>query len=151
MLSRRWRLRKRALTFASATRESQMTRRKQQQREYRKISSRKERIEKLIARGWMKSAAEIPADGFPVDPDLLNLGGSYERPICYRPLDFHCVDCRKPQRWEVQDQRWYYEEVGAFFFSTAIRCRPCRKLVEQQKEAARQRSRPATPEGKTPH
>ena len=111
-------------------------------------TSRKTRIAKLLAAGWIRAESEIPSDAFPVDPDLINLGGSYDRPIFYRDREFTCVDCGKGQRWKVSDQLWYYETTGAPFYSNAIRCRPCRKQQAERNQQARIASGHAKAKGK---
>ena len=72
---------------------------------------REDRIQKLIDRGWIQSASEIPLDVIPVDPDALNLGYSWERPLFYRDLAFSCLDCRVQEIWSAADQLWYYEST----------------------------------------
>lgn len=100
---------------------------------------RESRIQKLINRGWIQSASEIPLDVIPVDPDALNLGNSYERPLFYRDIAYNCRDCGVPEIWSAANQQWYYESAGGYFFNTAVRCRACRKVERERKaEVARQ-------------
>ncbi|MBI5551303.1 MAG: zinc-ribbon domain containing protein [Desulfobacterales bacterium] len=74
----------------------------------------------------------------PVDKSKLNLGNSYEAPPdCYRDIDFTCVDCGSNETWLAEQQKWWYEEVGGYYFSTAIRCRSCRKKEKERKEEAK--------------
>jgi hypothetical protein len=114
-----------------------VTRRKDKQASYRAAVSRDSRVKKLIAAGWISSAEEIPPDDIPVDPDLLNLGGSYHHPTYYySAVQFTCVDCGVPQCWEAEDQRWYYETTRAPYYSSAKRCRACRKKNRARKKAA---------------
>ena len=115
-----------------------MTRRKSKQNEYRDARWRSERIAKLMARGWITDANDIPASALPVDPDRINLGGSYERPAYFEDKAFTCQDCGIQQVWKAEDQIWYYETSGAPFYSTAIRCRSCRRAERARKMKARQ-------------
>ncbi|MBI5896365.1 MAG: zinc-ribbon domain containing protein [Desulfobacterales bacterium] len=56
---------------------------------------------------------------------------------CYRDIDFTCVDCGSNETWLAEQQKWWYEEVGGYYFSTAIRCRSCRKKEKERKEEAK--------------
>ena len=114
-----------------------MTRRKKKGLAEQADSFRRLRINKLIALGWITSEAEIPEDAIPVDPYLLNLGYSWEKPTCFRAQTFRCIDCGLAQLWKAEDQQWYYETTGAYFFSTAKRCLPCRKKEQERKRLAR--------------
>jgi hypothetical protein len=124
---------------------SAVTRRKKKHLNRRAEWDRTARVNKLLAVGWIKSAAEIPSDAIPVDPDRLNVGG-LDRPTHYRDLEFTCRDCGAPQTWKAEDQLWYYETTGAPFFSTAVRCRACRKKEQQRKALARISAGHATPQ-----
>jgi hypothetical protein len=74
----------------------------------------------------------------PVDKDKLNLGNSYETPSdFYRDIDFTCIDCGSKETWIAEQQKWWYEEAGGYYFSTAIRCRNCRKIENERKAEAR--------------
>jgi len=101
------------------------------------LRDRDARIEKLIRAGWIASSAEIPADAIPVDPELINLGGSWSHPTYYRAVQFTCSDCEAHQIWEAEDQRWYYETTQAPYYSLPKRCRPCRKQEQTRKRLAR--------------
>ena len=75
----------------------------------------------------------------PVDSSKLNLGNTYGcPPDYYRDVEFDCVDCGAEELWTAKQQKWWYEEAGGYFFTTAIRCRECRKKERERKEAARQ-------------
>lgn len=103
----------------------------------RRAADRSSRIAKLISLGWISHETEIPPDAIPVDPDLINLGGSYFCPRYFREVQFACVDCGVTQCWAAEDQRWYYETTGAPYYSTAVRCRECRRAEQQRKRLAR--------------
>lgn len=114
-----------------------MTRRKDKQINREEGVFRRDRIEKLIKLGWIESAAEIPSDAIPVDPDLVNLGNSYHRPIYYLDQPFTCVGCKVNDVWKAEDQRWYFEFSGAPYYQVAIRCRECRVIEKERKSKAR--------------
>jgi hypothetical protein len=74
----------------------------------------------------------------PVDKTKLNLGNSYEiPPDYYTDIDFTCVDCGSKETWLAEQQKWWYEEAGGYYFSTAIRCRSCRKAEKERKAEVR--------------
>jgi len=75
----------------------------------------------------------------PVDSSKLNLGNTCGcPPDYYRDVEFDCVDCGAEELWTAEQQKCWYEEAGGYFFTTAIRCRECRKKERERKEAARQ-------------
>jgi predicted RNA-binding Zn-ribbon protein involved in translation (DUF1610 family) len=114
-----------------------MTRRNSKQNLYHNSRLRADRIAKLIAEKWIKDPTEIPTSAIPVDPHRINLGGSYFRPTHFEDLEFVCRDCGKRQIWKAEDQAWYYETSGAPYYSTAIRCRSCRRAENARKMEAR--------------
>ena len=114
-----------------------MTRRKAKKLSEEAAAKRQLRIAKLIAAGWISSNAEIPNDAIPVDPDLINLGGSYFRPTHFGAVQFTCIDCGVSETWKAEDQQWYYETSGAPYYATATRCCECRKKEQIRKQTAR--------------
>jgi hypothetical protein len=121
------------LTFCKET----MTRRRSKSDERASERFRHQRICKLIDLGWIRLADEIPEDALPVDPDLINLGGSYHRPIFFSDQPFTCVDCGTNCVWKAESQRWYFEKFHAPYYETAKRCRACRRNERQRKSQAR--------------
>ncbi len=114
-----------------------MTRRRSKQFIKNDIAFRLSRIAKLLEAGWIKSANEVPDNSIPVDPEQINISNSYHRPICYVDQSFNCQDCGSDELWKAEDQYWYYETIGAYYFSEAIRCRICRKIEVARKNEAR--------------
>lgn len=114
-----------------------MTRRKSRANKRDADNSRHQRICKLIERGWIQTASEIPESALPVDPDRINLGGSYHRPIFFTDQPFVCQDCGTPCVWKAEDQRWYFETMQAPYYETPKRCRPCRRNERIRKNQAR--------------
>ncbi len=75
----------------------------------------------------------------PVDKSKLNLGNSYATPPdFYKDKEFVCIDCGSNEIWTAEQQKWWYEDAGGYFFSTAIRCRSCRKKEKERKSIARE-------------
>ncbi|MGD2118507.1 MAG: zinc-ribbon domain-containing protein [Chromatiales bacterium] len=74
----------------------------------------------------------------PVDASKLKLEGYYEiPPKYYYDLEFSCKDCGGRQVWTASQQKWWYEEAGGNFESTAVRCLECRKKEKARKQKAR--------------
>ena len=117
-----------------------MTRRRSKSDQRDAERFRYQRICKLIDRGWIQNADEIRGDALPVDPDLINLGGSYHRPIFFTDQPFSCQDCGTNCVWKAEDQRWYFETFHAPYYETAKRCRACRRRERQRKDQARLRA-----------
>lgn len=77
----------------------------------------------------------------PVDESKLNMGNTYSSPPdYYYDAEFTCVDCGVEQTWTAEQQKWWYEYAGGYFFATAIRCRPCRQKEKDRKDKARSQS-----------
>lgn len=74
----------------------------------------------------------------PVDASKLNMGNTYSSaPAFYEDLEFTCRDCSVRQTWTAAQQKWWYEDAGGYFFSTAIRCRACRAKERERVAEAR--------------
>ena len=74
----------------------------------------------------------------PVDASRLNMGNTYSSPPeYYYDIEVTCRDCGKIEVWTAAQQKWWYEDVGAYFFATAVRCRACRGIERERKHRAR--------------
>src|SRR6185503_11410423 len=83
-----------------------------------------------------------PVLGPPVNEELLAPNNSYGAPdFVYRGYyvdrPFRCVDCDKEEVWTGTQQKWWYEVAKGFAYSTAIRCRLCRREERQRRDEAR--------------
>jgi putative zinc ribbon protein len=83
-----------------------------------------------------------PVLGPPVNEALLAPNNSYGAPdFVYRGYyvdrPFRCVDCGKDEVWTGTQQKWWYEVAKGFAYSTAIRCRRCRRKERQRRDDAR--------------
>lgn len=52
---------------------------------------------------------------------------SYSGRPFYQDLLFVCEDCGKQEVWTARQQQWWYEVAKGSIYSTAKRCRACRK------------------------
>ena len=58
-------------------------------------------------------------------------------PKYYFDKPFTCVDCNSGEVWTAKQQKWWYEIAKGNIYSTAIRCRLCRKTKQAVKAEAR--------------
>ena len=116
------------------------------------VSSGKKRREQLSAtkaakrakRDEMKRAARLGVAGQHLAVDISRLAphNSYSQPQFvergyYVDQRFECVDCGVPQVWTEAQQKWWYEVAKGYPFTTAIRCRACRRSERARREQAR--------------
>ncbi len=97
----------------------------------------------------------------PVNESLLAPDNSYSIPDFvergyYEDKPFTCKDCGTAEIWRSTQQKWWYEVAKGSVWTTAVRCRNCRrKERERVREArrvhlegvARRASRPRPPVG----
>ena len=78
----------------------------------------------------------------PVNEKLLARNNSYGAPDFVRrgyyiDLPFRCVDCGKEELWTGAQQKWWYEVAKGFVYSSAVRCRGCRRKKRERRDEAR--------------
>jgi putative zinc ribbon protein len=78
----------------------------------------------------------------PVNENLLAPNNSYGAPEFvsrgyYVDIPFCCVACGKQEVWTGSQQKWWYEVAKGFVYSTAVRCRPCRRKERMRRAGAR--------------
>ena len=82
------------------------------------------------------------AGGERVDVAALAPDGSYGVPTFvtrgyYVDRPFTCNDCGKAEVWTATQQKWWYEVAKGGVWTTARRCRPCRRLERERRQEAR--------------
>ena len=55
----------------------------------------------------------------------------------YLDAPFTCKDCGKPEIWRSTQQKWWYESAKGDMWTTATRCRACRRRERERKAEAR--------------
>lgn len=80
--------------------------------------------------------------GVVVNSELLAPNNSYGVPEFvsrgyYIDEPFACVDCNKAEIWTAGQQKWWYEVAKGYAYSTALRCRNCRRKERERKAEAR--------------
>ncbi|MDR2093125.1 MAG: zinc-ribbon domain-containing protein [Azoarcus sp.] len=94
---------------------------------------------------WRRSHDFDSSTCVPVDPSKLNAGNSWGRPLFvddgyYKDKTFVCRDCGQACVWKAEDQKWWYEEMCGFIYTTAVRCRACRIKERDRKAEIRRMS-----------
>lgn len=86
--------------------------------------------------------ARKAARGAPVNQEALAPHNSYSEPEFvtlgfYSDQPFDCVDCGKAEVWTAGQQKWWYEVAKGDVFTTARRCRTCRRRERERRAEAR--------------
>ncbi|MEM1425507.1 MAG: zinc-ribbon domain containing protein [Cyanobacteria bacterium P01_H01_bin.130] len=101
-------------------------------------ADRRSRAEKQAQRIKATRAKTLPPGTIPIDHSKLAPNNSYTiPPDFYVDRPFTCRDCGKEEIWTAEQQQWWCEVAKGSIWSTAIRCRPCRKIERDRKAEAR--------------
>lgn len=78
-----------------------------------------------------------------VHPERLAPDTSYGTPEfvkrgTYLDLPFTCIDCGVAEIWRATQQQWWYEIAKGGVWTTATRCRACRRRERERRTRARQ-------------
>lgn len=104
--------------------------------------ARAKRSEKKKAMAQAHEFKHAPYRLVPVNEELLAPNNSYGAPDFVRrgyyvDRPFRCVDCGKEEVWTGSQQKWWYEVAKGFAYSTAVRCRLCRRQKQAQSAESR--------------
>jgi hypothetical protein len=55
----------------------------------------------------------------------------------YMDIPFRCKDCNKDEIWTATQQKWWYEVAKGKVYTTAVRCRACRRVHRAKRELGR--------------
>lgn len=77
-----------------------------------------------------------------VNKEKLAPNNSYGEPVFvqrgyYLDVEFCCEDCGVQEVWTATQQKWWYEVAKGFAYSTATRCRNCRRKERERRNEAR--------------
>jgi hypothetical protein len=113
-----------------------MKRTRQQVRDVKKERLRKKAIIKAMHR------SRHAVERVPVNTERLKPDNSYDTPEFakrgyYLDQPFQCQDCGVQEVWTARQQRWWYEIAQGGVWTTANRCRSCRRKERERKAAAR--------------
>ena len=103
---------------------------------------RKKRARKLLVAEKKQTQRYRPFQAVPVNEELLAPSNSYGeadfvRRGYYVDIPFRCVDCGAEEVWTGTQQKWWYEVAKGFVYSTAVRCRACRRKERARRDEAR--------------
>lgn len=85
---------------------------------------------RLIAAGVAVNRAALAPHNSYGDPEFVTRGYYVDQP-------FACADCGKAEVWSATQQKWWYEVAKGYVFTTATRCRACRRKVRERRAEAR--------------
>jgi len=105
-------------------------------------TKRKHKVAKIQLRNNQQERQLRPVFGPAVNEALLAPNNSYGAPdFVYRGYyvdrPFRCVDCGKEEVWTGTQQKWWYEVAKGFVYTTAVRCRLCRRTKRAQSDESR--------------
>ena len=85
----------------------------------------------------------VEAGTAPCNPLLLAPSNSYGAPAFvsrgyYVDQAFTCISCQSKEVWRATQQKWWYEVAKGNVFTTATRCRVCRRQRREHKARTRQ-------------
>ena len=58
---------------------------------------------------------------------------AYVRAGRYTDRPFRCRDCGVEELWTARQQKWWYEVAKGYVYSTATRCRACRRRERERR------------------
>ncbi|MSP38634.1 MAG: hypothetical protein EXR70_09105 [Deltaproteobacteria bacterium] len=106
------------------------------------IAARARRGEKRKERAQAHEFKHAPYRFVAVNEQALAPNNSYGAPDFvmrgyYLDRPFRCAYCGKAEVWTGTQQKWWYEVAKGFAYTTAIRCRLCRRKKREQSAASR--------------
>jgi hypothetical protein len=107
------------------------------------------RVARAARRAELERAArrrQLEARGVAVNEAALRPYNSYGAPQFvhrgyYVDTTFRCEDCGKQEVWTATQQKWWYEIAKGYAYSTANRCRTCRRKEQARRTEARRTHR----------
>jgi hypothetical protein len=111
----------------------------------RRVEISARRKKRALKRSAIAKAVELrntPSRMVPVNEELLAPNNSYGAPAFVRrgyyvDIPFRCADCGKEEVWTGSQQKWWYEIAKGFGYSSAVRCRACRRKEQARRNEAR--------------
>ena len=106
------------------------------------IKAARARRRERAARAEHKAHTPGPHGAVRVNPERLAPDASYGAPDFvergyYVDLPFECIDCGRREVWRATQQKWWYEVARGGAWTTARRCRSCRRRERERRAEAR--------------
>lgn len=101
---------------------------------------RRSRIHKLIERGLIKSADEVPEFAIPIDVERSRKIERLVPEPFYEDIEYRCVDCRKHEVWRAETQQYFFEVLGKSPYKRAVRCWKCQAVRKRRIALDREQS-----------
>lgn len=101
------------------------------------MKERSRRIQRLLEKGLISNAREIPDHAVPVDPDRSTKTLGWSPELFYQDIEFSCTDCGKSECWTAKAQQHYFEEIRASPYKLPKRCYDCRQIENLRRDKAR--------------
>ncbi len=101
------------------------------------MKERNRRIQRLLEKGLISNAGEIPDNAVPVDPDRSTKALGWSLELYYQDIEFSCADCGKSDCWSADSQQHYFEEMRASPYKQPKRCYECRQKENLRRDKAR--------------
>jgi hypothetical protein len=103
-----------------------------------KTEAEDERARRVAYLDGLDETSRVRSDRVRVIVGALAPDGSYDAPSFvergyYLDQPFTCVDCGKAEVWTATQQKWWYEVAKGGRWTTAQRCRPCRRRAREAK------------------
>jgi len=102
------------------------------------MTRRRERASSVMGLDVFKPLRRLPCGAVAADQARLahnNTCGAL--PAFYLDRCFECRDCGIEEVWTAKRQKWWYEDVHGSIYSTAVRCRACRRIAQSRVAQAR--------------
>ncbi|NOT53327.1 MAG: hypothetical protein HOP18_01860 [Deltaproteobacteria bacterium] len=105
-------------------------------------SNKQKRLELEVKRQRREKKKAVAYGTVPVNPLALCPDNSYGAPLFvtrgfYVDQPFSCRDCGKQEIWTATQQKWWYEVAKGEVWTSAIRCRACRRRERERQTEAR--------------
>ena len=105
------------------------------------VARRRERAAAAAGLDTFKPLRRLPCGAVAADSSKLAHNNTYGAlPVFYVDRVFNCRVCGIEEVWTAKRQKWWYEEAHGSIYSTAVRCRSCRRVEQARVAQARSAS-----------
>ena len=95
------------------------------------MAHRRERAAAVAGLNTFEPLRRLPSGAVAADAQRLAHNNTYgPLPVFYVDRLFTCRDCGVEEVWTAKRQKWWYEQAQGSIYSTAVRCRVCRRIEQ---------------------